>query len=77
MKNGRGDDDHDPKLSRIEDERRRQQRGEGARPRTPGPTKPTVRSGSLKEWLIGAVIVAMAVGFVASLLVPLLRPLAN
>lgn len=74
MKNGRADHDddepRDPKIARIEDARRRRQLGLGET----GPSarrKALPRGGNLKELIFGAVIVAMAAGF----LVHLARPL--
>ena len=79
MKNGHanGDDDprNDPKISRIEDARRRRQRGEGAKKAqakgSAGGAK--VERGGVKEWIVGAVIVAMAVGLIGSLAAPVVR----
>lgn len=75
MKNGRADHDEnperDPKIARIEDARRRRQLGlgekaGGAKAR---PTRPS--GGGVKELVVGAVIVAMAVGLVVSVTRPL------
>ena len=73
MKNGRDDGEHDPKIARIEEERRRRQRGEGLKPGSRGAERRLRVGGGVKEWLIGAVLIAMAVGFVASLIAPLVR----
>ena len=76
MKNGRAHDDEeprDPKISRIEEERRRRQRGEGMKPGSGGAKPRPLAGKGLKEWLVGAVLVAMAIGFVASLIAPLVR----
>jgi hypothetical protein len=87
MKNGRDDHDdepaNDPKITRIEDARRRRQLGlqgkgqaKGGGGRSTGNRfKPG--GGSVKEWIIGAVIIAMALGFVVSLAMPLIRTLAH
>ena len=79
MKNGRADHhdddpDRDPKIARIEEARRRRQLGlsepgGGGGAKRASSSRP--RGGSIKELLFGAVIVAMAVGF----LVHLTRPL--
>lgn len=79
MKNGRADHDddpeRDPKIARIEDARRRRQLGlgeDGAKgTRSNSPRRAPVLRGSLRELLFGAVIVAMAVGFVVWLARPL------
>ena len=87
MKNGRGEDhdddpkndpQNDPKISRIEDARRRRARGEAAAPGQRGAAQSPARiGGTMKDWLIGAVLVAMALGFVASLLEPVWRSVAK
>jgi hypothetical protein len=76
MKNGRADHhdddpDRDPKIARIEDARRRRQFGLGDGNNERGSKRPAAPRSSIKELLVGAVIVAMAVGF----LVHLTRPL--
>ena len=83
MKNGR-DDSHDdpkpdPKITRIEDARRERARGT-ARSANIKPTKPAfgasrdeVGRGDVKEWIIGGVIVAMAIGFVISIAMPIMN----
>lgn len=71
MKNGRADDEeNDPKIARIEEARRRRQLGlGGGQPASKGASRRA--TGSVKEWLVGAVIVAMAVGFLLHLARPL------
>jgi len=78
MKNGRADHDddepNDPKIARIEDARRRRQLGLGEK--GGGGAKPKGRpslpsGGGVKELLIGAVIVACALGFVVWMVRPL------
>ena len=73
MKNGRDDNDddprNDPKISRIEDARRRRARGEAgpkAQRTGGGPREPPAGRGRIKEWLVGGVIVAMAIGMIVS-----------
>ena len=77
MKNGRADHDEDPerdpKIARIEDARRRRQLGLGEKGGGAGAKgRPALRpGGSMKELLIGAVLVAMALGFVVWMARPL------
>ena len=85
MKNGRADhDDHepnDPKIARIEDARRRRQlgldggsgQGKGGQGKSgQGARRPMLpKGGSIKEFVFGAVIVAMAVGLIVSVTRPL------
>ena len=81
MKNGRdhGDDDepNDPKITRIEDARRRRRLGltepvgktggsNGGRGAGRGGGFVWGRGGSVREWIIGGVIIAMAIGFVVA-----------
>ena len=89
MKNGR-DDNHDepgndPKITRIEDARRRRQLGlQGKAGAGGGGGGVGSRfsglkggGGSIKEWIIGGVIIAMAIGFVINLAMPLIRAVTN
>jgi hypothetical protein len=85
MKNGHDDSDeppNDPKITRIEDARRRRRMGQaGGGGAGPGARKGGGWrggwgggwSGSIKELLVGGVIIAMAIGFLVSLAMPLLR----
>ena len=73
MKNGRDDSDdeprNDPKISRIEDARRARARGEKGAKGQGGAGKQSLSPagrGSLKEWIFGGVVVAMAIGMVIS-----------
>ena len=89
MKNGRDDHDeppNDPKITRIEDARRRRrmgikdgkQGGGGLGGRLGGGVgNPGGRgargTGAIKEWIFGGIIIAMAIGFVISVSMPLIR----
>ena len=80
MKNGRADHDddpeRDPKIARIEDARRRRQlglgdfKGEQGRGKA-APRRAIGRGGGIQELMFGAVIVAMALGFVVWMARPL------
>ncbi len=85
MKNGRADHDEDPerdpKIASIEEARRRRQlgldggngQGKGGQGKSGQGTRRTVlpKGGSVKEFMFGAVIVAMAVGLIVSVTRPL------
>ena len=89
MKNGRDDHDeppNDPKITRIEDARRRRRmgikdgnEGSGGRGGRLGGglgnlgSRGGRKSGTVKEWIFGGVIIAMAIGFVISVSMPLIR----
>jgi hypothetical protein len=73
MKNGRADHDddepRDPKIASIEEARRRRQLGLGQNEKSVRRALP--KGGGVKEFVVGAIIVAMAVGLVVSLTRPL------
>ena len=80
MKNGRADHDdnepRDPKIASIEEARRRRQLGLDGGNRQgkagQGARRPMLpKGGGVKEFVVGAVIVAMAVGLVVSVTRPL------
>ena len=70
MKNGRADHDdeepNDPKIARLEDERRRRQLGIGEKKRGAASSKPARPSVNARDWVIGGIILAMAVAGIAS-----------
>lgn len=80
MKNGRADHDEDPerdpKIASIEEARRRRQLGldggNGQGKAGQGTRRAVLpKGGGVKEFVVGAVIVAMAVGLVVSVTRPL------